>query len=177
MEYHFQLSAYNRNVGDKTKAWQDKVDGKTPPQQQAASSSKYHGMLHMQKLSGHDDTYGRPAEGSKTEYRGKQAGVRISNEVVELCDVIENLGVPQKDGTFAVTFGVLFEAYTRISNKLVGMLMRARKQKLIDFKGEMLFQRRDDDVIIRLIRRPDDLREDIEQRKGELAHHAAVAPK
>lgn len=33
-----------------------------------------------------------------------------------------------------------FQIYTIISDKLVGMLLRARKHKILDFEGECLFQ-------------------------------------
>ena len=36
-----------------------------------------------------------------------------------------------------------------ISNKLVGLLIRARKHGHIDFQGECLFQGRDDEVVIK----------------------------
>lgn len=103
----------------------------------------------------HDKEYGRPVAGSKTEARGKHAGMHISGEVVHLCEVIEKIGQQQPDGTVTVTFGRLFNRYTTISNKVVGMLMRARKQELLDFEGEMLWQRRDDDKIITLYHVPD----------------------
>jgi len=67
-----------------------------------------------------DANYGRPVAGSKTELRGKQAGVHISGEVIELCNIVRMLGAPQPDGSYAVTFGDLFEFYTRISNKVSG---------------------------------------------------------
>jgi len=66
-----------------------------------------------------DADYGRPVAGSKTELRGKQAGIHISSEVIELCNIIRSLGVLQQDGSYAVTFGDLFEFYTRISNKVI----------------------------------------------------------
>lgn len=47
-------------------------------------------------------------------------------------------------------FRPLFNIYTRVSNKLVGVLLRARKYGLVEFDGEMLFQGRDDSVQIRL---------------------------
>ena len=56
--------------------------------------------------------------GSRTDFRGQQAGVHISSEIVELCNIIASIGVPQDDGSVAVTFGNLFEFYTRISNKV-----------------------------------------------------------
>ena len=77
--------------------------------------------------------------GSKTEARGKYAGSHISQEVKALCNIILQMGEEQPDGTVAVTFGRLFDRYTRISNKVVGTLLRARKQNLVDFEGKMLF--------------------------------------
>ncbi|XP_048738396.1 actin-binding Rho-activating protein-like [Ostrea edulis] len=117
--------------------------------------SAWEGAAHRQKLDRDDPNYGRPVEGSMTEYRGRKAGELISGEILELCHVIADLGQRNADASFSISFGQLFEAYTTISNKLVGMLMRARKQKLLTFPGEMLFQRRDDDVIITLFNIPD----------------------
>lgn len=104
------------------------------------------------------DNYGRPLEGSLTEQRGKDAHTHISREVQELCEVIRNIGeVKENDGDGAsgklitVEFGKLFEHYVTISNKLVGILLRARKQRLVDFEGEMLWQGKDDHVVITLV--------------------------
>jgi hypothetical protein len=134
---------------------------------------------HYQHLGHHQDdvNYGRPIAGSKTELRGRQADVHVSSEIIELCNIIGSSGVHQADGSVAITFGQLFEIYTKISNKVVGMLMRARRQGLVQFEGEMLFQRRDDDVIIRLVRTPDELLEDVDRRKQELRHHPAGSTK
>ena len=46
----------------------------------------------------------------------------------------------------------------RISNKLVGVLLRARKHGLVHFEGETLFQRRDDNVPVSLLRPSKDIR-------------------
>jgi len=46
--------------------------------------------------------------------------------------------------------------------------MRARRQGYVSFEGEMLFQRRDDHVIIRLVRSPEDLEADVEKLRDEL---------
>lgn len=43
-----------------------------------------------------------------------------------------------------------------ISDKCVGILLRARKHGFVYFDGEMLYQRRDDNVIIKLIKSPPD---------------------
>ena len=123
-----------------------------------AHNAGWDGKLQQVELKGHDDQYGRPPPGSKTEARGIKAGERISKEIVELCHIIMEIGEfhPQQT-VWTVTFGVLFEMYTRISSKVVGMLLRARKHNLLTFEGEMLFQRRDDDVIITLCNIPDGL--------------------
>ncbi|KAF7667793.1 hypothetical protein LDENG_00047260 [Lucifuga dentata] len=106
------------------------------------------------------DSYGRPLEGSMTEQRGKDAHTHVSREVWELCEVIRNIGeLRYKDGAgsgadgkvISVQFGKLFEHYVTISNKVVGILLRARKQGLVDFEGEMLWQGQDDHVVITLL--------------------------
>uniref|UniRef100_A0A672H8H3 Si:dkey-29b11.3 n=1 Tax=Salarias fasciatus TaxID=181472 RepID=A0A672H8H3_SALFA len=83
-----------------------------------------------------------------------------ASEVQELCEVIRSIGEPRdktvtasgNDGeAMSVTFGKLFEHYVTISNKLVGILLRARKQGLVEFEGEMLWQGKDDHVVITLV--------------------------
>jgi len=110
-----------------------------------------------------DKQYGRPVAGSQTEARGKYAGLHISQEVFDLCKIIYRRGEHQPDGTVTITFGRLFNIYTTISNKLVGMLMRARKQELVHFEGEMLWQRRDEEKIITLLRMPDTMSTDSDE--------------
>lgn len=97
-----------------------------------------------------DPEYGRPKHGSKTEQRGKDAHAHLGREVQELCCIIESIGEKSSDGNISVTFKRLFEQYVTISNKLVGVLLRARKHGLVHFEGEMLWQGRDDAVIITL---------------------------
>lgn len=58
--------------------------------------------------------------------------------------------------------------------QVVGILMRARRQGLVNFEGEMLYQRRDDHVLIRLLKMPDDLINEIEKQKDELKHHPSA---
>ena len=53
--------------------------------------------------------------------------------------------------TMRIKFGRLFEIYTHISNKLVVILLRARKYGLVDFEGETLFQGRDNGVSVYLL--------------------------
>uniref|UniRef100_A0A8C5DIV3 Si:dkey-29b11.3 n=1 Tax=Gouania willdenowi TaxID=441366 RepID=A0A8C5DIV3_GOUWI len=81
-------------------------------------------------------------------------------EIQELCEVIRTIGEPRdadvggcasEKKVFTVEFGKLFDHYVAISNKLVGILLRARKQKLVDFEGEMLWQGKDDHSVITLL--------------------------
>jgi len=99
-------------------------------------------------------SYGKPIPGSKTEARGIRAHENIEDEIRVLCSVIEEHGSPVEDGLAVIKFGELFRLYQVISNKVVGVLIRARKHGFVEFEGEMLYQRRDDDKIIKLIKSP-----------------------
>lgn len=61
------------------------------------------------RLDKNDPRYGKPPEGSKTEQRGLAAGAHISNEVVFLCEMINEYGTTNEDGTVWITFGELFQ--------------------------------------------------------------------
>lgn len=102
--------------------------------------------------------YGRPLKGSLTEKRGIKAGAYILNEVVHLCEIIVRYGDGPPEQK-VIKFGPLFKIYEFYSgeslllfdvltivflDKVVGLLIRARKYKLLDFDGEMLYQRQDD---------------------------------
>lgn len=73
-----------------------------------------------------------------------------------MCNVIEEHGKPPASGDALaeIKFGELFSMYQNISSKVVGILIRARKHGYVEFEGEMLYQRRDDNKIIRLIKEP-----------------------
>lgn len=58
--------------------------------------------------------------------------------------------------------------YTTINNKLVGILIRGRKHAYIQFKGEILFQRRDDEVPVFLTDTIENIRNDIRQKQNEI---------
>ncbi|XP_028166563.1 actin-binding Rho-activating protein-like [Ostrinia nubilalis] len=113
------------------------------------------------------DEYGKPIPGSMTEYRGAEAQARVCSEMKELCEIINEYGKspcksllpPElKDATKVISFGELFSIYTVISDKLVGILLRSRKHQLTFFEGEVLFQKRDDDVPIFLMQTMSDIR-------------------
>ena len=100
-------------------------------------------------------SYGKPVPGSKTEARGIKAHESVEDEIRVLCSVIEEHGKPIEDGLAEIKFGELFKLYQVISNKVVGVLIRARKHGFVQFEGEMLYQRRDDNVVIKLIKSPE----------------------
>ncbi|KAF1381817.1 hypothetical protein PFLUV_G00157950 [Perca fluviatilis] len=108
----------------------------------------YSMSLRLQKG---EEGYGRPKEGTKTAERAKRAEQHIHREIADMCYVIRTMADPDPDGEIRVTFGQLFDRYVRISDKVVGILMRARKHGKVAFEGEMLWQGQDDEVIITLL--------------------------
>uniref|UniRef100_A0A1B6CIQ5 Costars domain-containing protein n=1 Tax=Clastoptera arizonana TaxID=38151 RepID=A0A1B6CIQ5_9HEMI len=113
------------------------------------------------------DEYGKPVAGSLTELRGQKAYSHISREILDLCNVIHDVGKRQRkkredeeevDNPIIVTFGELFRIYTKISDKVVGLLIAAKKRGFVYFEGEILFQRRDDHVLIGLIKPIEEIR-------------------
>ncbi|XP_064621925.1 actin-binding Rho-activating protein-like [Lineus longissimus] len=150
----YAASVYCRKgVTSKIGLWQQKADEHLE-KQMINPFSGLEGASHRAKLSKYDANYGLPVAGSLTERRGKQAGAQISCEIVELCQIIATIGQRVEESMWMVMFAPLFEHYTRVSNKLVGILMRAKKQKYVHFEGEMLYQGRDDDVVITLYKDP-----------------------
>ncbi|KAL7833223.1 hypothetical protein SRHO_G00302410 [Serrasalmus rhombeus] len=98
-----------------------------------------------------DAGYGRPKEGSKTAQRADRAQKHIRREMEEMCFIIRDMGQRDRDGRIYITFGRLFDRYVKISDKVVGILLRCRKHKMVEFEGEMLWQGRDDHVKITLL--------------------------
>lgn len=64
-----------------------------------------------------------------------------------------------------------------VSDKVVGLLLRARKHKLVDFEGEILFQRRDDDVPIMMLKPMKDIREYLKQKEEDVRRDVSPNPK
>lgn len=129
------------------------------------------------KLTKEDLKYGKPVEGTLTEYRGHKAKNFIAQNIIECCETVRSLGEPKCDGTYEIKFGTLFKAYERINDKVVGLLVRARRHGLVDFPGEMLYQRQDDDVVIKLYKVPKfeelnlkyiDFQKDCEKRESDV---------
>ncbi|KAK0166738.1 hypothetical protein PV327_004227 [Microctonus hyperodae] len=104
--------------------------------------------------------------GSQSDIRGRKATAHILKEILELCEIIYQNGQPCKDHPeiTGISFGDLFNIYVAISDKCVGLLLRARKQGLVEFEGECLFQRRDDNVPVFLVKPISEIRTSLKQR-------------
>ncbi|XP_076248188.1 actin-binding Rho-activating protein isoform X2 [Calliopsis andreniformis] len=141
------------------------------------SKNPFTSGVNIEKRKFSKDEYGRPVAGSLTDIRGRKATAHILKEILELCEIIHQEGTPCRDQPeiTAITFGDLFNIYTHISDKCVGLLLRARKQKLVDFEGECLFQRRDDDVPIYLVKPIKEIRETFNQRLKEMAQETPIS--
>ncbi|XP_031625362.1 actin-binding Rho-activating protein-like [Contarinia nasturtii] len=125
------------------------------------------------------DNYGRPIAGSLTEARAQKANIHIYREMLQLCEIIDKRGYYQSEETpdlKVIPFGELFRIYTTISNKLVGVLLRARKHELVYFEGEILFQRRDDDVPIFMLKTIDEIKHTLNGIIEEIQSHACSNP-
>nr|XP_003219495.1 PREDICTED: actin-binding Rho-activating protein [Anolis carolinensis] len=132
--------------------WQDWADEHMIMQKLNPFSEEFDYELSMSKrLRKGDKGYGRPKEGTKTAERAKRAEDHIHREMKDMCFIIRTMARHRRDGKIQVTFGDLFDRYVRISDKVVGILMRARKHGMVDFEGEMLWQGRDDHVVITLL--------------------------
>ncbi|KAK1805152.1 hypothetical protein P4O66_019505 [Electrophorus voltai] len=146
------LSHTYSTVGRMKNRWQDWASEHTISQKLNPFSDDFDYNFSMStRLCKGDEGYGRPKEGSKTAERARRAEAHIHREIDHMCYIIQTMADPDPDGCTRVTFGQLFDRYVRISDKVVGILMRARKHGKVSFKGEMLWQGRDDDVIVTLL--------------------------
>ncbi|GAA6233186.1 actin-binding Rho-activating protein-like isoform X1 [Lates japonicus] len=146
------LSKKYSAVGNLKSRWQNWASEHTVNQRLNPFSEYFDYDYSMSlRLQKGQDGYGRPKEGTKTAERAKRAEQHIHREIADMCYVIRTMADPDPDGKTRITFGQLFERYVRISDKVVGILMRARKHGKVAFEGEMLWQGQDDGVIITLL--------------------------
>lgn len=121
--------------------------------------------------------YGKPKAGSLTEYRGMKAMIDVFEDVLTLCQVISDEGRSNKSGEETVIlFGRLFNIFTKVNDKVVGILLRARKYGYVRFEGEMLLQRRDDDVPIFLTKKFEQIHKEIRVKQGDIRSQMAKSP-
>ncbi|KAK8568295.1 hypothetical protein V6N13_106231 [Hibiscus sabdariffa] len=78
--------------------------------------------------------------------------MNVEEEVERLKQEIQRLGHIQPDGSYKVTFGVLFndDRCANIFEALVGTLRAAKKRKVVAYEGELLLQGVHDNVEITL---------------------------
>lgn len=113
-------------------------------------SEKYKGAGGAPKPG--DKDYGLAVIGSETEKRAKAAKAWVDKEIDKLLEVIQEHGkVDAEDGKVVICFGPLFYIYQDISDTLVGILMRSKKRKKVFYKGDMLWQGKDDLVAIKIL--------------------------
>ncbi|XP_011653450.1 costars family protein isoform X1 [Cucumis sativus] len=76
--------------------------------------------------------------------------MNVEEEVERLKEEIKRLGKLQDDGSYKVTFGVLFndDRCANIFEALVGTLRAAKKRKIVSYDGELLLQGVHDNVEI-----------------------------
>ncbi|KAJ9174977.1 hypothetical protein P3X46_013567 [Hevea brasiliensis] len=76
--------------------------------------------------------------------------MNVEEEVERLKEEIQRLGKIQPDGSYKVTFGVLFndDRCANIFEALVGTLRAAKKRKAVTYDGELLLQGVHDNVEI-----------------------------
>uniref|UniRef100_UPI00358F8377 actin-binding Rho-activating protein n=1 Tax=Myxine glutinosa TaxID=7769 RepID=UPI00358F8377 len=140
------------HVGGLKNIWQKRSNEHTDSQKLNPFSKDFDYDYAMStRLQKGQEGYGSPAEGTMTAERGKRASRHIKREMEDLCLIIASMGERGPNNTVEITFGRLFERYVRISDKVVGILLRARKHGMVGFEGEMLWQGRDDDTMITLI--------------------------
>ncbi|XP_019959314.2 actin binding Rho activating protein b [Paralichthys olivaceus] len=146
------LSKKYSAVGNLKSRWQNWASEHTVNQRLNPFSEYFdHDYSMSLRLQRGEEGYGRPKEGTKTAERAKRAEQHIHREIADMCYVIRTMADPDPDGKTRITFGELFDRYVRISDKVVGILMRARKHGKVAFEGEMLWQGQDDGVIITLL--------------------------
>ncbi|XP_027895604.1 costars family protein ABRACL [Xiphophorus couchianus] len=80
--------------------------------------------------------------------------MNVSHEISLLVEEIQRLGCKNDKGQTSVKFGVLFsdDRCANIFEALVGTLKAAKKQKIIDFQGELLLQGVHDNVDVVLLK-------------------------
>jgi hypothetical protein len=70
-----------------------------------------------------------------------KANIQVFQEMIELCQVIHDSGKPVEGEPELrqIDFGELFQIYVHINDKVVGLLLRARKHELLTFEVSLIF--------------------------------------
>ncbi|XP_052327791.1 actin binding Rho activating protein b [Oncorhynchus keta] len=139
------LSKKYSAVGNLKSRWQNWSSTNTVNQKLNPFSEDFDYEYSMSlRLHKGEEGYGRPKEDTKTNSR------TCHGEIADMCYVIRTMNDPDPDGKTHVTFRELFDRYVRVSDKVVGILLRVKRHGKVAFEGEMLWQGQDDGVIITL---------------------------
>jgi len=124
------------------------------------------------------EDYGKPKPGSMTEFRGMKANIQVYQELIELCAIINEEGTPVEGEPELreISFGELFQIYVHINDKVVGLLLRARKHELLTFEGECLFQKFHDHVPIYLLRPFSKIKEIMTSKQNDIRRSLSPNP-
>ena len=139
------------NLKKRLALWNSRINDYEQKQKGNIFSGKYEGegACEKNKIEKSKD-YGKPKEGTLTAKRAEKAKEWVQVEIAKLLAVIVDIGGKTDDGLPYICFGPLFIAYQDISDTLVGILMRAKKYKYLEYQGDMLFQGCHDKVQITL---------------------------
>lgn len=133
-------------VAETAKMWSRRAEAIEEEQKVNVFSS--HFDADATKQAARTGEYGKPVPGSLTDQRWQKGRAWVDDQIDKLTGVIRDIGDADVDGTTTVTFGELFYKYADISDSLVGILMRAKKRNRLYYQGDMLFQTKDDHVVI-----------------------------
>jgi len=145
-----QATKVMSGIASRLMAWNQKIEEREEKQASNVFSAK-HDASKTAAIDKNSANYGKAAAGSKSDLRAQQAATWVEKEVEKLIGEIKKIGYVDEDGNQCVKFGPLFVHYQDISDTLVGILMRAKKRKLLQYKGDMLFQGMNDDTVITLL--------------------------
>jgi Costars len=108
-----------------------------------------------------------------------KANIQVFQEMIDLCAIIHSEGKPVRGepDLREILFGELFQIYVHINDKVVGLLLRARKHELLTFEGEVLFQKFHDHVPIYLLRPIKEIREIMTAKQNEIRRSLSPNPR
>lgn len=164
-------------LSSKVAKFNQKVHEHTSNQLQNPFSGQHNSRSKSPKFLSPEE-YGKPKPGSLTEYRGMKANIQVYQEMIELCQIISDAGQPVEGEPELrqITFGELFQIYVHINDKVVGLLLRARKHELLTFEGECLFQKFHDHVPIYLLRPFRRIKEIMTEKQTEIRRSLSPNP-
>lgn len=88
-DFTMTLSSNRGDVKNRVAMFLNKADSYEKKQKENPFSGSYSQQHPIHHKS--DDHYGKPVEGSKTEMRGKQAGNRVSTEIIQASTFLTGL--------------------------------------------------------------------------------------